>query len=120
MAWEPVSPELALVDPDLSARARAALPERTHAPRFAPPVVAPPEVAVTHEHRSYPMWARVTAAMWLVVFGILIGGAAVPHAQDTPRVVPKGEDSRFCEAPAKPPTPPAGPTLPPEPRRSGA
>ena len=111
MAWEPVSPELALVDPDLSARARAALPERTYTPRFAPRAVASPEVAVTPVHRSYPLWARVTAAMWLVVLGILIGGAAIPHAQDTPRVIPKAEDPLFCEAPATP-APTGPPTRP--------
>jgi hypothetical protein len=38
----------------------------------------------------------MTAAMWLVVIGILIGGAAIPHAQDTPRLIPKGEDVSVC------------------------
>jgi hypothetical protein len=28
--------------------------------------------------------------MWFVVVGILIGGAAIPHAQDTPRLIPNG------------------------------
>ena len=56
-------------------------------------------------HRAYPFWARVTAALWLVVLGILIGGAAIPHAQDKPRVVPPSEDARFCKAPGKQATP---------------
>ena len=47
----------------------------------------------------------MTAAMWLVVLGILVGGAAIPHAQDKPRVVPQSEDARFCKAPGKQATP---------------
>ena len=108
MAWEPISPELALVDPDLGARARAALTDPvpvTRAPRPAPA----PSPAARREHRPYPFWARVTAALWLLVLGILIGGAAIPHAQDKPRVVPQGEDAKFCRAPSKTP---AEPTLP--------
>lgn len=95
---EPISPELALVDPDLSARARASLadpappPARRKRPTFEPKQPAPTQ-------RAYPFWARVTAALWLVVLGILIGGAAIPHAQDTPRVVPTDEDPTFCPAP---------------------
>jgi hypothetical protein len=100
MPMEPVSPELALVDPDLDARARAVLPDPVPALRVprAPQAAAPARV---HGHRSYPVWARLTAAMWLVVLGILIGGAAIPHAQDKPRVVPQAEDAGFCKAPAK-------------------
>ena len=105
MAWDPISPELALVDPDMGARARAALADPvpvTRAPRSAP---APPPAA-RREHRPYPFWARVTAALWLLVLGILVGGAAIPHAQDKPRVVPQGEDARFCRAPSETPTEP--------------
>ena len=49
--------------------------------------------------------------MWLLVLGILIGGAAIPHAQDKPRVIPVKEDATFCPAPQKPQTPtrPASP-----------
>ncbi len=91
MFTEPVSPELALVDPDLAARARAALPEPATVLRPLPrPAVAAP-AQPTHE-RHYPAWARVTAALWLLVLGILVGGAAIPHAQDKPRVIPKDED----------------------------
>jgi hypothetical protein len=112
MSMEPISPELALVDPDLDARARAALPDPIPAVRAPRPGPTPPP-AQASSHRSYPFWARVTAAMWLVVLGILIGGAAIPHAQDTPRVVPQDEDARFCKAPppAKTPVAPVPPQL---------
>ena len=105
MPSEPISPELALVDPELDARARAALPDRVQPPRLMPPSSVSPDATASREHRSYPFWARATAAAWLVVLGILIGGAAIPHAQDKPRVVPKDEDSRFCEAPPERVTP---------------
>jgi hypothetical protein len=52
----------------------------------------------------------VTAALWLVVLGILIGGAAIPHAQEKPRVVPQSEDQRFCKA--RPTQPTTGPSVP--------
>ena len=96
---EPLSPELALVDPELGARARATLAAPTPPQRMSPAPAAPPAASTERAHRPYPFWARVTAAMWLLVLGILIGGAAIPHAQDKPRVVPQGEDARFCRAP---------------------
>ena len=112
---EPLSPELALIDPELAARARAALPDPgsfgARSPRPAPPArptiaPAPPPSDST---RPYPLWARVTAALWLLVLGILIGGAAIPHAQDTPRVLPPSEDPVTVCKPAEEQT---GPTLP--------
>ena len=104
MPWEPVSPELALVDPELRARARAELASPIAPPRAHRPVAPAPVPARTD--RPYPFWARVTAALWLLVLGILIGGAAIPHAQDTPRVIPKNEDAMFCKAePSAPVTP---------------
>ncbi len=111
MSWEPISPELALVDPELGVRARAALataPDPIRAGPASPRRVAP--AARGSERRAYPFWARVTAALWLVVLGILIGGAAIPHAQEKPRVVPKTEDQRFCKAP--PVKQPAVPSVP--------
>jgi hypothetical protein len=116
MTIEPISPELALVDPDLAARARAALPERaaeTRAYRPAPRVAAPAASeavsapARAEGARPYPLWARVTAALWLLALGIMIGGAAIPHAQDRPRVVPPDEEvpATICPAPQTPQTP---------------
>ena len=103
MQGEPLSPELALVDPELGARARAALPTQAHAQtRSRPPVAAIPAIAAptgSVETRPYPIWARMTAALWLVVLGMLIGGTAIPHAQDRPRVVPPDEDVAICPRP---------------------
>ena len=93
MAHEPLSPELALVDPELGAHARASLPDRVpehRRPLSTLPVAA---AAAPESHRPYPVWARLTAALWLLVLGILIGGAAIPHAQDRPRVVPRNEEA---------------------------
>ena len=109
MSSEPLSPELALVDPELGSRARAALPD--HPATYRRPSAPQPAViqapAPAHDgHRPYPAWARLTAALWLLVLGILIGGAAIPHAQDRPRVVPPGEDApAVCKVPKKTPTP---------------
>jgi hypothetical protein len=109
---EPLSPELVLVDPDLAARARAALPTPAPGPSPAPRGPTAPARAESPPPRpapvgqSYPLWARVTAALWLVVIGILIGGAAIPHAQDTPRLIPKNEDSSICKPETTPVVPP--------------
>ncbi len=108
MPNEPLSPELALVDPELGARARAALPTQAHAPmRPRPAIAAAPPLAPTAsgETRPYPIWARMTAALWLLVVGMLIGGTAIPHAQDRPRIVPPGEDVTICPRPTEPSTP---------------
>lgn len=94
---EPISPELALVDPDLAARARATLAAPAPPARVAR--TSPAHEPAGPSHRPYPFWARVTASLWLLVLGILIGGAAIPHAQDTPRVIPTNEDPAYCPAP---------------------
>jgi hypothetical protein len=95
MSWEPISPELALVDPELRARARITHELPVAAPRPERP--SPPAAAPPLPDRRYPFWARVTAALWLLVLGILVGGAAIPHAKDTPRVIPASEDAMFCK-----------------------
>ena len=121
MLHEPLSPELALVDPELAVRARAALPERVAGPvrsfRPATPSAAPVEAAAPARAEGahpYPLWARVTAALWLLVIGILIGGAAIPHAQDKPRIVPAGDDApaTICEPTGTQPAPPTVPATP--------
>ena len=107
MPMEPISPELALIDPDLDTRARAVLPDPIPPRPFPRASETSTPADDGRPHRSYPFWARVTAALWLVVLGILIGGAAIPHAQDTPRVVPQDEDMRICKVPPVELTPPA-------------
>jgi hypothetical protein len=113
VALEPITPELALVDPDLGARARAALPLPVPAPLKPLGAISPsplPELVETASHsraRPYPLWARVTAALWLLVIGVLIGGAAIPHAEDQPRVIPNVDNPpAACQAPQSRPTPP--------------
>ena len=113
MTHEPLSPELALVDPDLAARARAALPmPATGPPRrsepgpAAAPTLEPSVPRAAESSHPYPLWARATAAMWLVVVGILIGGAAIPHAQDKPRIVPNAEETTVCKPDTAPVVPP--------------
>jgi hypothetical protein len=108
VSMDAISPELALVDPELGALARAALGDPAPPPRAPRPVPAEPH-ARRREHRPYPFWARVTAALWLLVLGVLVGGAAIPHAQDKPRVVPQEEDARFCRAPSDAPAAPTAP-----------
>ena len=112
MRQEPISPELVLVDPDLGARARATLPAPASASRAGPPPSsvsgpAPASRVADHHDRRYPAWARVTAALWLLVIGILVGGAAIPHAQDKPRVVPKDDDPMVTVCKPTPTHPPA-------------
>jgi len=111
MSWEPISPELALVDPELRARARTTHELPAAAPR--PPRPSPAPAAPPLPDRRYPFWARVTAALWLLVLGILIGGAAIPHAQDTPRVIPTNEDAMFCTPSQQPRQPQQRPAIPP-------
>ncbi len=114
MSWEPISPELALVDPELRARAPVMQEVPAATPRPARPSPSPSPsrapAAPTPADRRYPFWARITAALWLLVLGILIGGAAIPHAKDTPRVVPATEDAMFCkptqQGPQQRPVPP--------------
>jgi hypothetical protein len=107
VSMEPISPELALVDPELGARARATLADPVPVARTQAAAARPS--ATRREHRPYPFWARVTAALWLLVLGMLIGGTAIPHAQDTPRLVPQSEDARFCRAPSDTPVEPNEP-----------
>jgi hypothetical protein len=116
MTLEIVSPELVLVDPDLAARARASLPN-VQSTRPRPSVPPVPDVPAaepageTHHARPYPLWARLTAALWLLVIGILIGGAAIPHAQDRPRLIPNADEPpTVCTTPATPSTPQQRPT----------
>ena len=57
--------------------------------------------------RAAPHWARVTATLWLLLLGVLVGGAAIPHADDQPRVVPRSDDipNAICLPPKSPKSP---------------
>ena len=97
------TPELALVDPDLAVRARAG------ARRAAGPIACAARGAVRCDAEregarpgAHIPWARVTAAVWLLALGIMVGGAAIPHAQDKPRVIPRDEDLTVCIPPKSP------------------
>jgi hypothetical protein len=152
---EPLSPDLALVDPELADRARAALagPESRTSPRppggdrrepvspavpslppswpaargpgsSSTPVLPPPSPrglvasrgsrsAVPVPSRSggsrsrYPLFARITVVLWLLLTGILIGGAAIPHAKERPTVVPPAVDATSCQRPSREPVRPS-------------
>jgi acyl-coenzyme A synthetase/AMP-(fatty) acid ligase len=81
------------------AAAPAARPEpRTDAPVPQPVPVAVSQASEPHDEpepirRAAPLWARATAIVWLLLLGVLVGGAAIPHADDEPRVVPRAEDA---------------------------
>jgi hypothetical protein len=45
-----------------------------------------------------PYWVRLVAAAWFVTIGLLVGGAAIPHADDTPTL---REDYPACIAAAR-------------------
>jgi hypothetical protein len=65
-------------------------PSQPASPARAPePAPAP---APTVQERRVPILARITATLWILVLGVMIGGVAIPHAPDKPRVVPKTED----------------------------
>ena len=63
------------------------------APTPEPPSVPAASTASAQDKPAKrPYFARLTATLWLLAAGVLIGGVAIPHAQDSPRVVPKSED----------------------------
>jgi hypothetical protein len=117
-----ISPELALVDPELAAEARASLPDPAPAARAARPapvirlVPAPP-----------PPRRRKRTGLRLVAGAALAGltaGAAlafVPRVADEPRLAPSSAPAPAPEAPAPrqprtAPPPPARSAPPPQPR----
>lgn len=57
------------------------------AARTAAPKDAPDHWEGTRDGRRArtPLWARLTAAVWIFLLGLLVGGTAIPHASDTPR-----------------------------------
>ena len=74
------------------------------APSATTPEAEPEPAAATSRDRvPTPLWARLTAAIWVFLLGILVGGAAIPHASDAPRIAPQSSSSAgaICRAPKR-------------------
>src|SRR5829696_7321278 len=118
--FEPISPELVLVDPELAERARASLPEepwRSFIPTPRPRPVAPPPAVVPAEPaepgRRRPLRALVGAAAVAAVlaFGLVPSPGArptlepmtAPPAARRPAAAPpaRPHDSEHAAAPAR-------------------
>ncbi len=87
LASEPISPELALVDPDLGARARAALPDH--------PWPAPVRYAPAPDVRAPRDGTPLLGTLWTLGFGLaivlVIFGLSVIPAGDRPTFAAEGE-----------------------------
>jgi hypothetical protein len=59
---------------------------------------ARPRTRTEYVVRHGPFGARLLAALWLVVLGLLVGGAAIPHADDAPSL---REDYEACISTAR-------------------
>jgi acetyl-CoA synthetase len=84
-----VEPAASPVTPAVK-RPAARPPQPTPKSEPASPHALDPEQAPVATKRA-PLWVRVTAVGWLLGLGVLVGGAAIPHANDEPRVVPRHE-----------------------------
>lgn len=92
-ASKPISPELALVDPDLGARARAALPDR---PWPAPvPFEPPPRSA---PRRRVPVVSALGTVVLAAIFAIL--GLSMIPIGDRPTLASEGEQRSAAPAPS--------------------
>jgi len=79
---------------------RVERPVQVPAPPFAtapeepsPPPSSPPPAVSEGEPPKRRYFARLTVTLWILAAGVLIGGVAIPHAQDDPRIVPKSDDA---------------------------
>ena len=61
----------------------------------------PAPVDASRDRVPTPLWARLTAASGCSCSGILVGGTAIPHASDGPRIAPQSKPhaSAICPAP---------------------
>ncbi len=78
------------VEPDVGGEVAATVvavaPVETSWERHTEPVVPSVRPTSDRERLHTPLWARIIGAIWLLLLGILIGGAAIPHASDEPRI----------------------------------
>jgi len=101
---DPISPELALVDPELAERARALLPDPGDClaprPRLVAPLVEAPLPA-----RPSPRWSRTALLAGLVfAVGLFAGGLFGERHGQTPGVRLEARSPSVVTAPLRPPT----------------
>ena len=117
MANEPVSPELALVSPELAAQARAALPDRPWE-AFAPPIRATggivrlpgprPAPVVQRTHRRAEQMLAFFPVILLAAFIALLIVGSLPGMTDRPTLVPAVSVDGVVPPADGAPLPPAG------------
>jgi hypothetical protein len=66
---------------------------------------ARPRTRTEYVVKRAPRGARLLGALWLLVLGLLVGGAALPRANDTPAL---REDYESCISSARRQAPPLG------------
>jgi len=80
----PISPELALVDPELARRARESLPEPQERPRRSPPLrepAAPDRAAQPEVRRRRRRWPRTIALAILIFAAGAVSGSLLGNHQ---------------------------------------
>ena len=130
---EPISPELALVSPELAAAARATLPDRPwevffvptpevvqlRPPVIAQPAAAAPSAEVVEPRRPSRRRPRVPVGLMLLVafVGLVAAGSVLP-ARDAPTLGPPPARANGLSVPEGQHATPQGPQAPSLPARS--
>jgi hypothetical protein len=108
-----ISPELALVSPELAARARAALPDRPWEVFVPPPGaierIGPAPAALTREHTWVERVSAVLPLVVLVGFVALLVVGSLPGLSQGPTLGPPGDTGVRSTIP----TPSPGTVVPP-------